>query len=160
MIKLAEFKDLQNISDLAVKVRDNMKSQGLQQWPGDYPNYNNFLSDYNNKGLYIYLEDNEIIASITILHENEKPYRELKWHREKAIVIHRILVDPLKQKKGIGKRLFEFAINLGKENNYQSIKVDTHPDNIKMQNLIKKMGFEYIGFLQSIYRMAFELVIE
>lgn len=160
MIRKPKLIELNQIDELAIKVRKHMLSEGLKQWPSDYPNYDNFLDDFNNDAIYVFLEGNQIVASITILPDNEIPYKELKWNREKALVIHRILVDPIYQKKYIGKSLFEFTINLAKENGYESIKVDTHPDNIKMQGLIKKMGFIYIGFLNSIYRMAFELVIK
>ena len=68
-------------------------------------------------------------------------------------------MNPDYQKSGIGKLLFTYAINLARTNDYESIKVDTHPDNYKMQGLIKKMGFQDIGYLSGINRLAYELVL-
>ncbi|MCF7924109.1 MAG: GNAT family N-acetyltransferase, partial [Candidatus Izimaplasma sp.] len=90
--------------------------------------------------------------------ENDPPYKEIKWEGHNSLVIHRILVDPKYQNKGIGKSLFNKAIELTKRGNYQSLKVDTHPDNIKMQRLIKSMGFKYVGYIKSINRLAYELI--
>ncbi len=160
MIRKALKTDLKPIASLAEKTRNHMISTGLLQWTGNYPAYENFLSDYENEGLYLFEDDGKIIASVTILPENDKPYKELRWLRNKSLVIHRIFVDPEVQKKGIGKSLFEHAIKLANEGDYDSIKIDTHPDNLKMQRLIEKTGFKYIGWLTSIYRMAYELVIK
>ncbi|MCK5732043.1 MAG: GNAT family N-acetyltransferase [Tenericutes bacterium] len=159
MIKLAELADIDKIVILARKTSENMLSSGLQQWIGDYPNESHFLSDYEKNSLYALFSMDNIIASITILNENEGAYKEIKWLKDKSMVIHRVIVDPEQQKKGIGVKLFQFAIDLAKTNNYDSIKVDTHPDNLKMQGLIKKMGFIDIGYLSGINRLAYELVL-
>jgi GNAT superfamily N-acetyltransferase len=159
MIRKARFEDLQIITDLAKTTREHMIQMGLLQWEGNYPDYAHFLSDYENNGLYIYLENDEIIASISILPENDKPYKELTWLKQNSLVIHRVIVNPKTQKKGIGKVLFTYAIELAKSNNYESIKIDTHPDNFRMQGLILKMGFVKIGYLSRINRLAYELVL-
>lgn len=159
MIELANYDDLNKVAKLGKLARENMLSEGINQWVGNYPDINIFINDYNNKSLYVFWEDNKIIASITILEEHEEAYKEIEWLRNHSMVIHRIIVDPRYQKQGLGKKLFEFAINLSKINNYDSLKVDTHQDNFKMQGLIKKMGFSYIGYLKGINRLAYELVL-
>lgn len=159
MIELAKRHELETINKLAKITRKNMLKEGLKQWVGDYPNLTTFINDYNNSSLYIYKEDDIIMASITILEENEEAYREIEWLKKHSMVIHRIIVDPSIQKKGLGTELFEFAINLSRINNYDSLKVDTHQDNLKMQGLIKKMNFKYIGYLKGIERLAYELVL-
>ncbi len=123
------------------------------------PSIDYFESDYKDKGLYVYLIDGEIVASISILPENEVAYKELTWLKDNSLVIHRLLVHPDYQNRGIAKELFEFAIKKGKKENYQSIKIDTHPDNFKMQKLIIKFDFKKIGYLSKINRLAYELVL-
>ena len=159
MIELAKIEDLNEIVKLGKKAREKMLSEGLKQWVGDYPNLDIFINDFKNNSLYVCWENNRIIASITILEENEEAYKEIEWLKSHSMVIHRIIVDPTNQKKGLGTKLFEFAINLSKINNFDSLKVDTHQDNLKMQGLIKKMGFKYIGYLKGINRLAYELVL-
>ncbi|MGE4571517.1 MAG: GNAT family N-acetyltransferase [Candidatus Izemoplasmatales bacterium] len=158
MIRLANQEDLVVIKELAALVRENMQNSGLQQWLGNYPDIDIFQSDFQKSGLYVYLIDNQIIASISILPENDPPYKEIQWIKDKSLVIHRLLVHPYYQKQGIGKAMFEKAIEETKKG-YQSLKVDTHPDNHKMQNLILKMNFKYMGYLSSINRLAYELIV-
>ena len=160
MIQKALASDILKIAALARKTRKHMVEMGLNQWVGDYPNEAHFLADLNNDGLYIYKKDDEILASISLLNENDEAYKKLVWHKDNALVIHRVIVDPTIQRLGIGKQLFIYAIELGKELGYDSIKVDTHPDNIKMKGLIQKMGFVYIGYLSKINRLAYELVLQ
>ncbi|OQX93396.1 MAG: hypothetical protein B6I17_02910 [Tenericutes bacterium 4572_104] len=123
------------------------------------PSIDYFKKDYKDKGLYVYLIDGEIVASISILPENESAYKELTWLKDNSLVIHRLLVNPDYQNRGIAKELFQFAINKAKKENYQSIKIDTHPDNFKMQKLILKFDFKKIGYLSKINRLAYELVL-
>lgn len=157
MIEQALKKDLKEITFLARKARNHMLEIGLKQWVGDYPNLSSFSNDLKVDGLYVYRQDNKIVGSISLLPDAEAAYREINWSSNNALVIHRLIVDPECQKKGIGKSLFEFSINLGKKGNYQSIKVDTHPDNFRMLGLIIKMGFTYVGYLSQINRLAYEL---
>ncbi|HKL47860.1 MAG TPA: GNAT family N-acetyltransferase, partial [Candidatus Izemoplasmatales bacterium] len=127
-------------------------------WLGDYPNAAHFKADLKSHGLYVYLDKGQIIGSISILQENDPPYQAIQWHRQLSLVIHRFMVDPNHQKKGVGIALFEHAIQLTTIK-HQSLKVDTHPDNVKMQKLILKMNFEYMGYLSSINRLAYELIV-
>lgn len=157
MIEIAVQKDIREITFLAKKARNHMLDIGLKQWVGDYPNLSNFSNDLKVDCLYVYRNNNSITGAISLLPDTESVYREIKWSTNNALVIHRLIVDPESQRKGIGKSLFEFSINLAKERNYQSIKVDTHPDNFRMLGLIIKMGFKYVGYLTTINRLAYEL---
>ncbi len=159
MIELAKLKDLDTLVKIASYTRNDMIRHGLNQWLGNYPSIDYFKKDYKDKGLYVYLIDGEIVASISILPENESAYKELTWLKDNSLVIHRLLVNPDYQNRGIAKELFQFAINKAKKENYQSIKIDTHPDNFKMQKLILKFDFKKIGYLSKINRLAYELVL-
>ncbi len=159
MIELAKINDLDTIVTIATYTRNDMIKQGLNQWLGNYPNIDYFREDFKNKGLFVYLINNQIIASISILLENESAYKEITWLRDYSLVIHRLLVHPDFQQKGIGKELFQFAIDKARKENFKSIKIDTHPDNFKMQRLILKFGFKKIGYLSKINRLAYELVL-
>lgn len=159
MIRKAIKADIEEISALASITRQNMLESGLIQWVENYPNQAHFLSDLEQDGLYVYIHDSKIVGSISILPEHEEAYKEIKWLKEKSLVIHRVIVHPNIQRMGIGVKLFEFAKYLGTLNKYESVKIDTHPDNLKMRRLILKMGYQHIGFLEGIYRLAYELVL-
>jgi len=158
MIRKANESDIQIIYELSKKTKAYMLKSGLDQWIGDYPKYDSFYQDYLKSGLYVYVKEDIILASISILEENDPPYLEIKWDKNHSLVIHRLLVDPDHQKHGIGMEMFNKAIDLT-NSGYLSLKVDTHPDNHKMQGLILKMGFQYKGYIESINRLAYELIV-
>ena len=157
--ELASSVQLDELVALATKTRTHMLNMGLEQWTGDYPNRDVFIQDIFKNGLFGLIKDNQIIASISVLPENDEAYKEITWLRDDSMVMHRVIVDPDHQKRGIGVELFQFAINLARNNGYRSIKVDTHPDNYRMQGLIQKMNFKEMGYLSSINRLAYELVL-
>ncbi len=159
MISYAIQNDLDQIAEVAKSARLKMISEGLYQWPGEYPNRSNFESDLHQNALYVYKEDSKILGSISLLEDHEEAYREITWNKDRSLVIHRIIVDPSAQGKGIGLQLFLFAITFAKELGLESVKVDTHPQNYKMQGLIAKAGFEKVGYLSGINRLAYEIVL-
>lgn len=155
MIRKAKITDLDAIDQLAQMVRTHMLSIGLKQWPGDYPNRIHFEKDIRQNGLYIYEDNHHIYGSISILPENDPAYQIINWTFENQLVVHRLFVDPNQQNRGIAMALFEYAKSLAIKNG-QGLKVDTHPDNQRMQALIIKEGFQYKGYIESINRLAYE----
>ena len=62
-------------------------------------------------------------------------------------VIHRIAVDNTYKGLGLSHKIIKYTEDKCKENNVHSIKVDTHEENIPMQKLLTKNGFEYCGII-------------
>ncbi len=161
MILRATIQDLIEIDLLAKEVIQDMGKAKIPQWKEGYPAYNDFLKDFEANGLYVYKEKQQIKGSITILEENEPAYKTIdSWQKEKSIVIHRLLVDPNARKQGIAQKLLSFAIKIAKENNYESIKIDTHIENYKMRKFLEKNGFKELEYLEIIDRLAYEKVLE
>ncbi|AIO19191.1 Acetyltransferase (GNAT) family protein [Candidatus Izimaplasma bacterium HR1] len=161
MISLALLKDLEEIDELAVKVINHMALAKIPQWTLNYPRKAHYFKDVINNCLYIYKEDNVILGAMTILPENDPPYKTIDgWLKDKSLVIHRLIVDPDNSKKGVAQELFNYGYILGINEDYQSIKIDTHLDNYKMRNFLKKNNFQEIGYLACINRQAYEKVLE
>lgn len=161
MIALALLKDLEEIDSLAVKAITNMKESSIPQWTLNYPRKDHYFKDVINNALYIYKEDDSILGAMTLLPENDPPYQTIDgWLKDKSLVIHRVIVDPNNSKKGIAQTLFNYAYELGKLEEYESIKIDTHLENYKMRNFLEKNGFKEIGYLACINRQAYEKVLE
>jgi len=161
MLLLATYEDLLEIDNLAELVIIDMEKAKIPQWIKGYPAYNDFKKDIDNKALYIYKEDNNILGTITFLPENDPPYKTISsWLKEKSIVKHRMLVHPSNRNIGIAKILLDEAIHYAKINDFESIKIDTHLENYKMRSFLKKNGFIELDYLKIINRLAYELVLE
>ena len=67
--------------------------------------------------------------------------------------------DPPNQGQG---NLALSSVEQLKNQNIQSLKIDTHEENLGMQSLIKKLGYQYCGIIYTSYnakRLAFEKAI-
>ncbi len=161
MLTYAVYSDLDEIEKLANLVIRDMEYFSIPQWKKGYPAYSDFQNDIDSNALIIYKEKNIILGTITILPEDDPPYKTINsWLKEKSIVIHRMLVSPKSRNKGIAKSLLDEAIKIGKKGNYESIKIDTHLENYKMRSFLKKNGFIELDYLETIDRLAYELVLE
>ena len=161
MLTNGTLEDLNELDELAVLVINDMKKSLIPQWELDYPRYNNFLGDVKTKSLYLFKVNGKIVGSCTVLPENDPPYKTIdSWIKNKSLVIHRMLVHPSYRKEGIAKVFIDNAIKLCKERKYESIKTDTHLENYKMRNFLKKNGFIELDYLETIDRLAYEFVVE
>lgn len=161
MLTNGKMKDLDSLDLLSVKVIKNMMDANIPQWTFSYPRKEHFINDVIDSSLYLFKENGNILGCGVIKKENDIPYQEIKtWQGFNSLVIHRVLVDPLQARKGIAKTIILKAKELAKKGLYDSIKVDTHPENYKMRNLLEKNGFVERGYIKSINRIAYEYMME
>lgn len=128
-----------------------LKSLGINQWQGnEKPNLNNFSNLNENNIIYV-LEDKEMIVSTLIIYDKDEDYENNlvgTWNSPKPYVaLHRIATLSGARKKGYGRKIIEFAENYAKENNFKSVRVDTHRENKSMQNLLNSMEYNYVGIV-------------
>lgn len=157
MIRKAELKDLIVLDQIARRVANDLHQHGIDQWSDTYPGIKNFQADLENNGLLVYDRDGVILGSVTIKDTSDEVYREVTWIYQKPAVIHRMMVEPKEMRNKIGTKLMEFAIERIKKAGFDSIRVDTHPDNYRMKAFLTGFGFVPRGYLPTINRDAYEL---
>jgi ribosomal protein S18 acetylase RimI-like enzyme len=155
-VERASIDDLDSLLHLKASVVGDMITHAIHQWTADYPGQDVFEQDLKSKTLYVIRDHGHIIASVTVREENDPAYRALTWQGKQALVIHRLMVSPHHVRKGLASQLFAHAEALAQKQGYDSIKVDTHPDNYRMLALIRKLGYREIGYIASIHRIGFE----
>jgi len=161
MIDKANMNDLKALDELALEVITHMKESKIPQWEYNYPRYEHFKQDVIDDCLIIYKDQGLIVGCMALLPENDPPYKTItSWKKNYSTVIHRVLVKPSMSKLGIAKQMLDYAINDSIENGYESIKIDTHVDNFKMRKFLVKNGFIEGDYIESIDRIAYELILE
>ena len=141
--RLATNEDLNQICETVKEVVEN-KAEGLD-WTEFYPNREVFQIDIDNKHLYV-LEDKEILGVVVLNNIEDPNYKTLIWKNNKEhLVVHRIFTAYNTRGKGYGRVLIEKSIELAKENNFKSIRLDTSGNNITAQVFYNKQGFKYTG---------------
>lgn len=140
--------DLERIMQLYEHARTFMASHGNpNQWgPTKWPPRQLIHDDIAHKTSYVCLHENRIVGTFFFLAGNdiEPTYRQIedgKWIGSDTYgVVHRIASNG--SIKGVG----QFCLNWA----YQQcghLRIDTHRDNVVMQNLLGKMGFTHCGII-------------
>ncbi|NMH27064.1 GNAT family N-acetyltransferase [Flavobacterium silvaticum] len=146
-IRQAAKSDIDSIMMVLDEARNIMRQNGnLMQWNNGYPSREVILEDIELKQAFVCIADSEIAGySCFIYGDDPDPYYKViengSWLNNKPYgVIHRLATNG--NVKGIAQSAFDFAFSVT-----DNIRVDTHHENIPMQNFLKKSGFSYCGII-------------
>ena len=147
MISKATLQDIDSIMEIIESGKSFLKSQGLDQWQDGHPNKDMIIEDIKNNEFYVVKENGKILACAAIINRIDPNYSEIydgAWlTNNNYIVIHRIATISQYHSKGYATSLINYAKSLKDDNT--SIRIDTHINNIPMQNLLTKNGFVLCG---------------
>lgn len=168
-IKHANLSDIIQIMEVISDAKNLLKNSGSPQWnTDDYPSKETFINDINNNVLYALWDNSTLVGVMACLKGIDENYEKIKGHwisDGPYLSIHRIAIRKEYYHTKSSHQLMAYAINLAKESNCKSIKVDTHPLNIPMQKLLLHFNFVHCGTITLIrskidnLRLAYELII-
>ena len=114
------------------------------QWAENYPSDEQLCSDIQSGDSHVILQDGKIIATFLLRGGEDPTYKVIyqgEWPDNRPYAtIHRIASSG--ERKGIMHAVMQYALKY-----YSSIRIDTHRDNLVMQNAIAKEGFKYCGII-------------
>jgi len=150
--RLSRLEDIKSIMEIINKGKEKLNKENIEQWQDGYPNEESIINDIKNTYSYVLVEENIIIGTVAISFDGESTYNKIyngSWitTNEPYAVMHRVAVDINSKIKGKGRLLIENTEKLCKDKNINSIKIDTHEQNISMQNLLINNGFKYCGVI-------------
>ena len=144
MIRLATLEDLSIIKDIYAHARSFMASTGNpNQWGSSYPSEELLLEDISKNELYVCYEQEGIYAVFVFFMHIDETYNYIKgaWlNNDDYGVIHRIASSGIK--KGMFSEVFEYVTKFS-----ANIRIDTHHDNLVMQQVLNKHGFIKCGVI-------------
>lgn len=160
-IRLGEIHEVEQLTELAQSCGAHLRSLGIEQWTADYPNKEILSEDISREELYV-LEDNNSIQAMIVLNENADPeYDAVNWltnETSKNLYVHRLATSPESQGKGFARKLMDFAENFARENNYDSIRLDTFSQNQRNQKFYENRSYTNLGELWLSYRNDFPYI--
>jgi len=144
MIRLGDVLDIDHILDITKCCAIHMIKNGIYQWNEYYPDKSTFVKDAQNKELYVYCENEKIIACISLCNKIDDVYIAVNWETNNSdnLYIHRLAVHPNFQKKGVGKALMDFAEKFAREKNYSSVRLDTFSMNKRNLKFYESRGYQ------------------
>ena len=142
-IELANLNDLDRVKEIAEACAKNMIENNIFQWNDKYPSREIFKEDIKNKSLFVSKINQEVVGCIMLSSFKDDVYKSVNWITpdEYNLYIHRLAVHPIFQKKGIARKMMDFAEDFAKSNNYISIRLDTFSQNPRNNKFYKSRGY-------------------
>lgn len=145
-IRKTTMDDLDTALDLYAKARQFMKDHGNPtQWGDHHPPKEQVIDDIEKGLSYLCVEDGQALGIFFFSMGPEPDYARIyegAWINDKPYgVMHRV-ASP-----GIRKGVATFCVSWCFEQCHGNLRIDTHRDNIPMQKMLKKNGFQYCGVI-------------
>ena len=165
-IRLAEKKDIDRIMQIIADARESIGRLGIDQWQYGYPTRDIVKEDISLGRGFVVENDGEICATFALMLHGEPTYKKIycgAWISEgEYLALHRIAIESKHRGKGIAEKIVAFLVEYANENEYSSVRVDTHQGNLPMRRMLEKNGFEYCGtihLLDGQERVAYERLV-
>ena len=135
--------DLDRIEEIYTAAKEYMRINGNPtQWNTDSPSRKTAEEDMKNGVGYVCEDSGEVVAVFMFAIGPDEIYDKIydgAWLSDESYaVMHRVAVG--KHGAGIIDFCFSECLKM-----FPNIRIDTHKDNIPMQKVLKRSGFEYCG---------------
>lgn len=146
-IREAKPEEVGQILNIVDQARTIMRESGnLTQWTNGYPSEEVISEDIANGHAFVCLVEGNMVGYFCFM-KGDHPdpnYAIIEngaWLNDLPYgVIHRLASG--RRVRGIAQAAFDFAFSA-----IDNVRVDTHHDNLPMQNFLKKIGFTYCGII-------------
>lgn len=145
-IREASSADIESILDLVGACIAGMRSQGIDQWDEVYPDRCTIEGDVEDGTAIIAIVD-EKISGFAVLDEHQEPeYGGVPWSfTNRAAVIHRMMVAPLLEGRGIARALMAFLENRATLFGCSSIRLDAFMKNPRAVRFYERCEYRRAG---------------
>ena len=145
-VRRGKSEDVAAVMELVRRVVPLMRAQGNLQWDAEYPNAGVFEGDVAMAQLWVAEVEGKLAGVAAITTDQEPEYAEVGWDpSERAIVVHRLAVDPAFQGKGVAMALMLQAEAVARTQAIAVLRVDTNTHNEATQRLFPKLGYALAG---------------
>lgn len=134
-----------------------MREAGIDQWDEVYPTRTHLLADVRANTLYVGSMDSHApagaagvagIAGVIVVNDYQDPeYAEVPWtlNAGRVAVVHRLMVAPRYQRRGIARALMACAEERALELGYAVIRLDAFTNNPRALHLYETLGYRDAG---------------
>lgn len=159
-IRLTILEEIDSVMSIYDKARLFMRKNGnAKQWLNGYPGLELIKNDILNGNSYVCLDSNQIIGVFTFIQDIEPTYLQIYnglWLNDEPYgVVHRLA--SANSVKGVAAYCLNWCLDKCK-----NVRIDTHRDNVIMQNLLAKNNFVKCGVIyleDGSERLAYQKII-
>lgn len=147
MIRKSKPKDLNEIKKLTEACAKKLQQQNVFQWNENYPSREKLQNDIEKEELFVYENENRIIAIIVLTPKMDEVYRDIEWLTATGnnLYVHRLATHPDFWGNGYAREMMDFAEEFAKSHNFTSIRLDTFSKNKRNQKFYENRGYQRLG---------------
>lgn len=152
-LRRARQDDLPKVKEIIEGAKKTLRDRGVDQWQRGYPNEAILEQDLAEGINYVLLLDGEVVGTAALQQGYDKNYQDItngKWDGDSDVtysIIHRIAVEPGHQGQHLSAALIQQLMTMSYSLGYEDVRIDTHPENLVMQHVIKANGFVEKGII-------------
>ena len=157
-IVLASERDIDRVMTLVAACIDDMRSAGIEQWDDVYPDRQMMLQDARDGSLYLASVDQEPLVGTLVVNDVQSPeYLDVPWTMtgDRIAVVHRLMIDPRYQRRGIARELMRFAEQRAEALGCDCVRLDAYSKNPGALELYHRLGYHDAGsvtFRKGVFR--------
>jgi GNAT superfamily N-acetyltransferase len=145
-IREASAADIEPILEVVAACIAGMRRRGIDQWDEVYPDRATIEGDVQEGTAVVAIAD-QTIAGFAVLDEHQEPeYGEVPWRfTGRAAVMHRMMVAPSVEGRGIARALMTFLESRAASSGYSSIRLDAFIDNPRALRFYERCEYRHAG---------------
>ena len=153
IIRKATIEDLDSVSSIYSKIHTaEEKGQVVIGWKrGVYPEKVTAEEALSRNDLFVEEYNGNIVGTAILNQIQVDIYEKGKWEYdvpdEKIMVMHTLVIDPLRKGQGLGKIFVRFYEDYARKNGCPYLRMDTNALNVPARTFYKKQGYKEIAIL-------------
>jgi ribosomal protein S18 acetylase RimI-like enzyme len=145
-IRPARSEELEEVLALVKTAIQHLENQGIHQWDDIYPDRHTLLADLENGHTHLMVMHDHIVGMIAINEDQSPEYSTADWkYPGRALVVHRLTIDPFHERQGLASQLMRFAEGLAAAGRYDTIRLDAFIKNPGAVALYEHLGYRKAG---------------
>jgi GNAT superfamily N-acetyltransferase len=148
LVRPAHDGDLPLVGELLRDCVAQMRADGIDQWDDVYPTTATLDGDARAGTLYVAVAEGLPIAGAFAMDERQEPeYAAVPWAvgAPRIGVVHRLMVHPRCQGRGLGPHLMRFAEARARRLGYGTLRLDAFTANPRSLQLYAGLGYRDAG---------------
>lgn len=163
-LELAGAEDFSECIRILKEGKQFQREQGFIQWDDDYPSEDLLKGDIESRKGYAVKVNDEIAGYMYVDFNGDSAYDVIrgKWRLDEPyMVVHRMAYDSRFRGQGLSTKVFAMLDDLCREYDFHYIRVDTHPENKRMQHIFEKNGYVRCGviYFQGSDKIAYDKIL-
>ena len=150
--------DVDRVMTLIAACIADMRKAGIEQWDDVYPDRPTLLQDARDGTLYLASVAAEPLVGVLVVNSVQSPeYSDVSWTIPGAriAVVHRLMIDPRYQRRGLARELMRFAEERAAALGCDCVRLDAYSKNPGALQLYDRLGYHDAGsvtFRKGVFR--------